>query len=286
MDVERGVYVDPAKVHPANHKGKYFRVPDPFLGEPSVQRTPTLFQAGASAAGKTFAAKHAEAVFLVEPNPQGMAKLTKEIRELATARGRDPNSIKFMAGLSVVVAPTDEEAQAKFEDLIKYISVEGTLARQSSLMQLDFGSIDIDKPLEFVETNGIRSFLERFTKGDPDRVWTPRQVAEKMARSLGALTIVGSPTTIVDRMEALMDETGVDGFNLYDTMPLRTMPAFVDLVVPELQRRGRMPTAYAASTLRENISETHSARLADDHEGAGYRIGDKMDKAVAVEEVA
>ena len=240
-DVGRGVYVDPAKVHPAKHQGRYFSVPDPFLGEPSIQRTPTLFQAGASAAGKDFAAKHAEAVFLVDPTTGGMAKLTTEVRALAATRGRNPASIKFMAGLSVVVAPTDEEAQAKFEELIRYISIEGTLARQSALMQLDFGSIDIDKPLEFVETDGIRSFLERFTKGDPDRQWTPRQVAERLARSLGALTIVGSPTTIADRMEAIMEETGIDGFNLYDNMPLRTMVDFVDLVVPELQRRGRVP---------------------------------------------
>lgn len=272
-DVDRGIYVDPDKVHPAGHDGKYFRVPDPFLCEPSPQRTPTLFQAGASAAGKDFAAKHAEAVFLVDPAPAGMKKLTGEIRALAAERGRDPNHIKFMAGLSVVVAPTDEEAQTKFEDLIRHVSIEGTLARQSALMQLDFGSIDIDKPLEFVETDGIRSFLERFTKGDPDRVWTPRQVAERLARSLGALTIVGSPTTIADRMEALMEETGIDGFNLYDNMPLQTMNEFVDLVVPELQRRGRVPTAYPASTLRENLSETTSARLADDHEGAKYRVG-------------
>ena len=96
-----------------------------------------------------------------------------------------------MAGVSVVTAPSDEEARAKFDDLIRYVSVEGTLARQSSLMQLDFGSIDIDRPLEFVETDGIRSFLERFTEGDPDRVWTPRQVAEKMAQSLGAVTVGG-----------------------------------------------------------------------------------------------
>ena len=272
-DRAAGMFVDPSKVHPAAHDGKYFRVPDAFLCEPSTQRTPVLFQAGASAAGKAFAAKHAEAVFLVDPTLGGMAKLVKEVRGLAAARGRDPASLKFMAGVSVVTAPTDAEAQAKFEDLIRYISLEGTLARQSSLMQLDFGSIDIDKPLEFVETDGIRSFLERFTKGDPDRVWTPRQVAEKMAQSLGALTVVGSPTTVADRLEAMMQEADLDGFNLYDHMPLRAMPDFVELVVPELQRRGRVPLDYPASTLRENIGGGASPRLAADHYGATFRPG-------------
>ncbi len=271
IDREAGIYVDPAKVHPTAHAGKYFKVPDPFLCEPSPQRTPALFQAGASSAGKDFAAKHAEAVFLVDPTVKGMARFVKDVRALAAERGRDPQALKFMAGASVVTAPTDAQARAKFEDLIRYVSVEGTLARQSALMQLDFGSIDIDKPLEFVETDGIRSFLERFTKGDPDRVWTPRQVAEKMAESLGALTIVGSPATVADRMEALMDEADLDGFNLYDHMPLSTMPDFVELVVPELQRRGRVWTDYVGTTLRESISETRNPRLAQDHGGACYR---------------
>ena len=270
-DRAAGIYVDPAKVHPVGHRGKYYRVPDPFLCEPSPQRTPALFQAGASSAGKDFAARHAEAVFLVDPTVAGMAKFVKEVRALAARLGRDPTALKFMAGVSIVTAPTDAEAEAKFRDLIRYVSVEGTLARQSALMQLDFGSIDIDKPLEFVETDGIRSFLERFTKGDPDRVWTPRQVAEKMAESLGALTIVGSPTTVSDRLEALMEEADIDGFNLYDHMPLSTLPDFVELVVPELQRRGRVPEAYLGRTLREHISETDAPRLSPSHVGAGYR---------------
>jgi FMN-dependent oxidoreductase (nitrilotriacetate monooxygenase family) len=272
-DRKNGVFVDPSKVHQAAHQGKYFRVPDPFMCEPSIQRTPVLFQAGASAAGQAFAAKHAEAVFLVDPNVKGMVKLVKEVRELAAARGRDPQSIKFMAGVSVVTAPTDAEAQAKFADLIRYVSAEGTLARQSSLMQLDFGSVDIDKPLEFVENDGIRSVLERFTKGDPDRVWTPRQVAEKLAESLGAITVVGSPTTVADELEALMDEADLDGFNFYDHMPLRALPEFVELIVPELQRRGRVPLEYPSKTLRENVSGSHNPRLAADHTGAQFRPG-------------
>ena len=118
-DPASGVFVDPAKVHPTAHAGKYFRVPDPFLCEPSIQRTPTLFQAGASAAGKTFAARHAEAVFLVDPTVAGMAKLTREVRGLAAGQGRRPDSLKFMAGVCVVVAETDAAAEAKFRDYLE-----------------------------------------------------------------------------------------------------------------------------------------------------------------------
>ena len=273
-DPAAGVFVDPAKVHPTAHTGKYFRVPDPFLCEPSIQRTPTLFQAGASAAGKTFAAKHAEAVFLVDPTVAGMARLTREVRGLAAGQGRRPESLKFMAGVCVVVAETDEAAEAKFRDYLSYISLEGTLARQSSLMQLDFGSIDIDKPLEMVETDGIRSFLERFTKGDTSRVWTPRQVAELMAQSLGGVSVVGSAATAADKLEAMMDQADLDGFNVYDYMPMRCLEEFVELVVPELQRRGRLPRAYPSPTLRGNVSETGEARLPADHPGVAFRPAD------------
>ena len=269
LDRDNNVFADPAKIHGANHRGKYFTVPDPFMCEPSVQRTPVLFQAGGSATGKAFGARHAEAVFLVDPSVSGMRKLVSEVKALAAARGRNPESIKFLAGLSVVTAPTDDEAKQKFDDLISYISVEGTLARLSSLMQLDFGSIDLDKPLKFVETDGIRIFLERFTRNDPDRSWTPREAAAMMASSLGALTIVGSPRTVADRLEAVVLETGVDGFNLYDYMPLRCMPEFIELVVPELRRRGRMRVAYEGTTLRENLCGA-GPRLPLDHPGAAY----------------
>ncbi|GAA3573637.1 LLM class flavin-dependent oxidoreductase [Amycolatopsis ultiminotia] len=257
-------YADPAKVHPAAHKGKYFAVPDRFLCEPSPQRTPALFQAGASAAGKEFAAKHAEAVFLVETDPRRMRSTVDDIR---ARTGRD---LTFIAGVSVVVAPTDAEAQRKFEDQVRFVSAEGTLARQSALMQLDFGAADIDAPLEYVQTDGIRSFLERFTIGDPDRVWTPRQVAEKMARSLGAITVVGSPETVADKLEEIMEIGGIDGFNIYDYAPLHTFPDFVEMVVPELQRRGRVPAAYPAATLRENVAGG-GPRLPAGHPGAEFR---------------
>ncbi|OZD68959.1 5,10-methylene tetrahydromethanopterin reductase [Rhodococcoides fascians] len=268
-DVNRGIYTDPSKVHPAAHKGTYFSVPDAFLCEPSRQRTPALFQAGMSSSGQEFAAKHAEAIFLLANDAKGLRRSVDATLKTAAQYGRMRDDFQFVGGVSVVVAPTDEEAQAKLEQQLKFVSVEGTLARQSSLMQLDFGSIDIDAPLEHVKTDGVRSLLERYTVEDPDRVWTPRQVAEKMARSLGAITVVGSPTTVADQLEMLMDDGDIDGFNVYDNLPLRSLPDFVDLVVPELQRRGRYPREYSSDTLRGNLSGTD--RLTKRHIGANYR---------------
>lgn len=271
MDRENGIFADPAKIHKAAHDGKYYKVPDAFMCEPSIQRTPTLFQAGSSDKGKEFAARHAEAVFLVNPNVSGMRRTVDEIRMLAEKAGRDPQSIKFMAGVSVVVAETDRAAQEKFSDQLSYISLIGTLARQATLVQMDFSKMDIDKPLQYIETDGIRSFLERFTKGDPDRVWTPRQIAEMMSKSAGGISIVGSPSTVADKLEELMEHADIDGFNINDHMPLRAFPDFVEYVVPELQRRGRVWKDYEGTTLRESVTGVRNPRLDASHIGASFR---------------
>lgn len=271
MDRERNVFIDPAKVHALRHEGKYYRVADAFMCEPSPQRTPALFQAGASDKGKAFAARHAEAIFLVNPNVGGLRRTVDEIRQMTAEAGRDPQSVKVMGGISVIVAPTDKEAQEKAAEQMRFISLTGTLARQASLMQLDFAKMDLDRPLEYIETDGIRSALERYTRNDPERTWTPRQVAEMMSKSAGGITLVGSPSTIADRMEELVERADLDGFNINDHMPLRTLPDFVQLVVPELQRRGRVWRDYAGHTLRESITGQPGARLDTAHYGARFR---------------
>lgn len=271
-DARSGIHTDPSKIHMTAHHGKYYSVPDPFLCEPSPQRTPVLFQAGMSIAGRDFAAKHAEGVFLLADNAKGLRRGVDGVVESAKQLGRSRDDFLFLGGVSVVVAPTDDEAQAKFEQQLQFISVEGTLARQASLMQIDFGELDIDAPLEHIETDGIRSMLERYTTEDPTREWTPRQVAEKWANSLGAITIVGSPGSVADQLEELMDKGDIDGFNVYDNLALRAFPDFVDLVVPELQRRGRVRESYSARTLRGNLKGAD--RLCPPHVGAEYRNSD------------
>jgi len=252
-DRERGVFVDPTKVRRIGHRGKYFSVPDFALSEPSKQRTPTLFQAGTSTAGRAFAARHAEGVFLSVPDASMARPLVADIKRRAAAAGRDPGDLKFIAMAAVVVAPTDAEAQAKHEDYLRYISVEGHLARHSALFQLDLSRIGLDTPLEYVDSDGIRSTLEVFTRLDPNRRWTPRQMAQSLGLSAGGPTFVGSPQTVADHLERWIDDGDLDGFNILDPMPLQSYPEFVDWVVPELQRRGRVWSEYAGETLREYL---------------------------------
>jgi thiosulfate/3-mercaptopyruvate sulfurtransferase len=113
--------------------------------QPSIQRTPTLYQAGTSGAGKAFAARHAEGVFLSTYDARMARGLVDDVRGLAAAAGHDSRSLKFCSIATVIVAPTDAEAQAKLKDYASYASWEGSLARWSALMLIDLSRLDPDR---------------------------------------------------------------------------------------------------------------------------------------------
>ena len=153
IDRENGVYTDPTKVHPINHRGEHFQVPGIHLSEPSPQRTPVIFQAGASARGREFAATHGEAVFINGRVPELTRKTTDDIRDRAEALGRPRDSVKILTLATAIVAETDEEAQAKYEEYQQYISLDGALTLYGGWSGLDFSSFDPDKPLKYVDTD-------------------------------------------------------------------------------------------------------------------------------------
>src|SRR6202000_1491218 len=126
-DPKRGVFTEPAKVHDIEHKGRYFSVPGPFLCEPSPQRTPVLFQAGASPRGVRFAAAHAEAVFVSGPTPQIVRGPVRALRTGGAELGRDPRSIKVFTMVTPVVAETHEQAVDKLAKYRKFVSASGAL---------------------------------------------------------------------------------------------------------------------------------------------------------------
>ncbi|MBB2941330.1 FMN-dependent oxidoreductase (nitrilotriacetate monooxygenase family) [Actinoplanes lutulentus] len=268
----RGVFVEPSRVRPIAHSGTYYDVPGIALSEPGVLRTPVLYQAGTSRVGRAFAGRHAEGVFLSAYLPSMARTLVDGVRAEAVAAGRDPSSVKFFAIATVIVGETDAEAQAKLADYQRYASVEGALARWSALMHIDLSALDLDKPLEYVDTDGIRGMVELFTTLDPSRTWTPRAIAEFVGVGGGGPVIVGSPATVADELERWAEESGVDGFNIADPVPPVTFRDFVELAVPELQRRGLTRTEYEGTTLRESFYGAGETRVRDDHPAAAYRF--------------
>ena len=159
-DREKGIFTDPTKVHPIGHKGKYFEVPGIHLSEPSPQRTPVIFQAGASSRGRAFAAKHAEGVFIAPATVAQARVVADDIRDRAEKEGRRRDSLKVFALLTVITAETDEAAQAKFEEYLGYANGEGMLSFYGGWTGVDFSEYDPDQPLEAIDHDSIRSVLE------------------------------------------------------------------------------------------------------------------------------
>ncbi len=272
-DVERGVYTEPSKVHDIRHEGKYFKVPGAHLCEPSPQRTPFLFQAGASARGRNFAATHAEAVFLIGTNPKDLRPIVDQYRMMAAQQGRDPRSLKIIIMLTPIVAETDELAQQKLATIKQSAQVDAALALWGGWTGIDLSGADPDKPLDQFRGDGIRAFSDMLTRVDSELVWTPRRLAEWLCVGGMSASCVGSPQTIVDHMEEWLEVADVDGFNIARVTNFGTFEDFRDLITPELRKRGLIPqeSDLRNQTLRERIYGQR--RLRDDHPGSLFKHG-------------
>jgi FMN-dependent oxidoreductase (nitrilotriacetate monooxygenase family) len=270
-DVAGRTYTDPAKVHEIAHEGQYYKVLGPHLSEPSPQRTPVLYQAGASARGKQFAARHAEAIFMGGSSLESVRQNIQEIRGLAAQVGRDPSHVKFFPALQVIVGRTKAEAEAKRAEIQRYLSVDGLIAHYAGSSGIDLSSLDPDHVLEERYTDHGQTSARRFTEGRPPR--TVRDVVSQMGR-LGDRTLFfacGTAPEVADQLQFWQEETGLDGFNLTQHLTPRTFRDFIELVVPELQRRGLYRTSYGPGTYRERLLGPGIARLPDGHPGASFR---------------
>ena len=242
-------FADPARIHPVVHHGKYFDVEGIHLSEPSPQRTPVLFQAGSSGRGQRFAARHAECVFIAATS-QGEAKRSVDsLREALVQAGRRPDDVKVFLAASVVVAPTAAEARDLHADYRDYASREAGLAHFAAGTGVDFGSHELDDPIDFAPGNAIQSHARAAQEGG----WTRRRMLEMFELGSRYPALVGDASQVADQMQSWVAETGVDGFNLTRTVVPECHEAFVDLAVPELQHRGAYKTAYAEGTLRHKL---------------------------------
>ncbi|WP_028934619.1 LLM class flavin-dependent oxidoreductase [Pseudonocardia spinosispora] len=263
-------YADPARVHDIGHRGRYFTVPGLALCEASPQRTPVLFQAGGSSKGQALAAAHAEAIFTNAVSIPALAGQVRKVRGLAAEAGRDPGSVKVLQMLSVVCAPTDEVAHARYESYRRLVAYAGAMARYSGWTGLDMSQFDPDVPFAHVRTNAGQTMVDLFSRMDPDKQWTPRDIAEFIGIGGTGPTLVGSPSTVADELIHWMTETGIDGFNLGHAVKYRDIADFVELVVPELQRRGVVWSEYEGPTLREKLYGPGTVRLRGDHPGSRF----------------
>lgn len=269
-DRELGVFTDPAKVHDIAHDDRYFSVPGAHLVEPSPQRTPVLFQAGTSPAGREFASRNAELVFVSDPHPEVLRANIDDVRRRAAGHGRDPESLKFITSVEIVTDNTDSAARAKADELARFHDPEGALVLLSALSGVDWSTYGVDRPIEQFDTDASRSILAAVTDSGTRQRVTLRDYVGGLG-GFGGKLFVGSGPTVADELEAYADKTGVDGFNIAYHITPGSFADVATYLIPELRRRGRARDAGDPTTLRQRLFGGDSPLLGEQHPAAAFR---------------
>ena len=252
-DQESGVFFDPERLHVLNHKGEHFSVRGPLNVERPIQGWPVIVQAGASEAGRQIAAETAEVIFGSSPRLADGKTFYKDVKGRMAAIGRDPDHLKILPAVHVIVGETRAEAQRKKELLDSLVHSDSGLPNLAMRLGVDVSGFDLDAPLpEIPETNQSKSARQSLLELARRDGLTVRQLAQRVG-AYGGLEMVGTAADIADQMQEWLEDGGSDGFNvMFHTVP-QGLDEFVDRVVPELQRRGIFRREYEGTTLRDNL---------------------------------
>lgn len=258
MDRETGRFADPEKVKALNHVGRYFKSRGPFTVPPTPQGQPVIIQAGQSGRGRAFAVKWAELIFAIFPNLEFAKRAYGEMRAVAEAAGRDPDSYRLTPAAYAIVAESQAEAEDKAAMIDSLHQPIDTLALLSEALNYDFAQKGMDEAFsseELAAISGLQAIRDRVIRLSGKDNPTVRDFVEHSARgTLREMAMfVGTPKTVADGMEEWFVERGCDGFVLAATHMPGAYEDFVRHVVPELQRRGLYHKDYAGPTLRENL---------------------------------
>lgn len=251
---ESGIYFDADKLHIPQHRGDHFAVCGPLNVARPPQGYPVIIQAGSSEDGQNLAAQTAEVIFTAQQTLAEAQAFYTSVKGRLAEHGRSPDHLKIMPGVFPVIGRTEQEAKEKYDRLQELIHPQVGLALLSSMIGADLSGYPIDAPLpDLPETNGGKSRQRLLIELARRENLTIRELYLWIAGARGHWTIVGTPKQIVDRLEEWFLNNGADGFNIMPPYLPGGLDDFVDLVVPELQRRGLFRTEYEGHTLRENL---------------------------------
>ena len=255
-DKQAGIFYDKTKVHNTDHVGEFFNVKGPLNVSRSPQGHPVIVQAGQSEEGRELAAATAEVIFTSHQHLHVAQAFYRDVKSRARAQGRDPAHVLVMPGIAPFVGRTEEEAHEKYNALTRLIREEDGIALVNALTGAAFvhGQIDLDQPLPpLASTEGNKSRLKLIREIADERNFTVRELYQWIATARGHCTLVGTPSQIADTLQVWFEQEGADGFNILPPWLPDGLTDFIDLVIPELQRRGLFRTAYEGQTLRENL---------------------------------
>lgn len=256
LDRESGVYYDKDKLHTLNHKGRHFQVRGPLNIAASPQGRPIIAQAGGSEAGIELAAETAEIVFSLASNLQRSRDFYATLKGRMAKYGRQPDELKVMPGVVLNVGRTEAEARAKVDFLLDKLHPDVGRQMLAEFLEADLSGVPLDQPFPRdrlpVAPKGSKALFDELT----DFVMKGHTVGE-LIRLFGEKHtgngITGTPKEVADFMEEWFEARAADGFILmFPTLP-SALNDFVELVVPELRRRGLFREEYEGATLRANL---------------------------------
>jgi FMN-dependent oxidoreductase (nitrilotriacetate monooxygenase family) len=255
-DKESGVWGDDAKLYPANYVGRFFKVAGPLNLPRSPQGHPLLVQAGSSEDGKELAARYAEAVFTAQQTLDDGKRFYSDLKARTRALGRDPNTIKILPGIVPVIGSTEAEARALDAELDRLIKPEYALAQLAQTLRVspDELKLDAELPERLPSEDEIEGAKSRYTLivnlARSERL-TVRQLIGRLGGGRGHRTFTGTPEQVADALELWWENGAADGFNVMAPVIPSGLEAFVDHVIPILQKRGLFRTEYEGKTLRD-----------------------------------
>lgn len=251
---ETGAYFVDDKIQPINHQGEHFQVQGPLNITRSPQGRPVIIEAGSSADGQKLAAETAEVIFTAAASLEEAQTFYRSQKDQVIAAGRNPDHVVIMPGVMPIVGRTREEAKALWKELNTLVDIENGLRQLSLRFSMDLSQFPLDGPVPEVPLGeGNQSRVKLMTDMAKRENLTLRELAAVAAGSRGHRVIVGTAEDIADDFELWINEGGADGFNIMPAIMSEQLDLFVELVIPELRRRGLFRDDYEFATLRENL---------------------------------
>lgn len=257
LDKEKGIFADKQKVHEINHNGEFYQVRGPLNIPRSPQKRPVLFQAGTSEDGKEFSAIYADAIFTAQQTFEDAQLFYKDVKDRITKKGRNPNQVKVLPGISFIIGETEEEAKELQEELEGLMNFRHSLFQLSNRVGVDLTNVSLDELLpdlpDIGEIQGHQSRTQLISQLAKRENLTVKQLLNRLGGGRGHFTISGTPKRISDELEYWFKNGAADGFNLMPQVMDRDFERFVHLVIPELQHRQLFRTEYSGNTLRNHF---------------------------------
>ncbi|WAT02395.1 LLM class flavin-dependent oxidoreductase [Rouxiella chamberiensis] len=253
-DKASGQYFVDGKINAIDHRGEHYQVQGPLNITRSPQGKPVIIEAGSSADGQKLAAATAEVVFTASASLEEGQAFYRSQKQQVVEAGRNPDHLLILPGVMPIVGRTREEAKETWRQLNLLVDIDNGIKQLSARFDLDMTQFPLDGPVpEIPAVQGNQSRVKLLTDLAERENLTLRELAAIAAGSRGHRVIVGTAEDIADDLQQWHEQQGADGFNIMPAIIPEQLDLFVELVIPELRKRGLFRDRYAFSTLRENL---------------------------------